>query len=119
MSTNVPILDDAITKLMNLDSASVLALADLAIERLRQVEQEGWTPEHDDKHYSGEMAAAAACYALAPHTTKGSRVSPPNDWPWHRSWWKPKSAHRNRVRAGALIVAELARHLRSAGKAQP
>ena len=31
----------------------------IAKERQRQIEQEGWTPEHDDHHAEGEMAAAA------------------------------------------------------------
>ncbi|MFF6751834.1 hypothetical protein ACET5A_31145, partial [Pseudomonas aeruginosa] len=48
------------------------AWLDVQAERLRQVEAEGWTPEHDDAHSHGQMARAAACYALA-----GS--SAPND----------------------------------------
>ncbi|TIM14496.1 MAG: hypothetical protein E5Y67_12520 [Mesorhizobium sp.] len=40
------------------------AIADIAAERQRQIESEGWTPEHDDKHEKGELAGAAACYAL-------------------------------------------------------
>ncbi len=39
------------------------AANDVLAERQRQVLQEGWTPEHDDTHSSGEMAGAAACYA--------------------------------------------------------
>ena len=30
-------------------------------ERVRQIEKEGWTLEHDDSHTEGEMALAAAC----------------------------------------------------------
>ncbi|MCT5529908.1 hypothetical protein LZL70_30340, partial [Pseudomonas aeruginosa] len=48
------------------------AWLDVQAERRRQVEAEGWTPEHDDEHSHGQMARAAACYALA-----GS--SAPND----------------------------------------
>lgn len=33
-------------------------------ERKRQTEKEGWTTEHDDTHARGEMAIAAACYAV-------------------------------------------------------
>lgn len=40
-------------------------LLEIAAERKRQVEVEGWTSIHDDGHGKGEMAAAAACYALA------------------------------------------------------
>lgn len=113
MATDVPILDAAIARLMRLDQESALALADIAIERLRQIETEGWSPAHDDAHARGELATAAAAYALAWHTPTGSAHPPPSFWPWSADWWKPHSKHRNCVRAGALLVAELARHLRS------
>lgn len=35
----------------------------ISVERKRQVEEEGWTREHDSQHTSGELAIAAACYA--------------------------------------------------------
>ena len=38
------------------------AIDDVLAERHRQVEAEGWTPEHDDTHARGEMASAAACW---------------------------------------------------------
>ncbi|MDF5944551.1 hypothetical protein P4198_25095 [Pseudomonas aeruginosa] len=88
------------------------AWLDVQAERRRQVEAEGWTPEHDDAHSHGEMARAAACYALA-----GS--SAPNDgtaallvslaWPWDEQWWKPTSARRDLVKACALALAEIER----------
>ena len=99
---------------MQLDQASVYAIADIAAERVRQIEKEGWSAAHDDAHAHGELARAAAAYALAPHTISRVHSTEPLFWPWARKWWKPGSLHRNRVRAGALLVAELARHLRSA-----
>ncbi len=88
------------------------AWLDVQAERRRQVEAEGWTPEHDDEHSHGQMARAAACYALA-----GS--SAPNDgtaallvslaWPWDQQWWKPTSARRDLVKACALALAEIER----------
>lgn len=33
---------------------------EIAAERQRQVEVEGWTAEHDDKHADGSLAQAAA-----------------------------------------------------------
>ncbi|MFW4418129.1 hypothetical protein ACOAQU_00915 [Pseudomonas aeruginosa] len=88
------------------------AWLDVQAERRRQVEAEGWTPEHDDAHSHGEMARAAACYALA-----GS--SAPNDgtaallvslaWPWDEQWWKPSTARRDLVKACALGLAEIER----------
>ncbi|HGJ8134585.1 TPA: hypothetical protein ACUUB1_003188 [Pseudomonas aeruginosa] len=84
----------------------------LDVRRRRLVENEGRTPEHDDEHDNGEMARAAACYALA-----GS--SAPNDgtaallvslaWPWDQQWWKPTSARRDLVKACALALAEIER----------
>lgn len=89
------------------------AWLDVKDERRRQVEAEGWTPEHDDKHNECELAAAAACYALG--TTdmhcKGARV-----WPWTPGWWKPEGGYRRMlIKAGALIFAEIERLDRQGG----
>lgn len=32
-------------------------------ERIRQIDDLGWTAEHDDSHIHGELAMVAACYA--------------------------------------------------------
>ena len=87
------------------------AIKDIATERQRQIEGEGWTPEHDDEHGKGEMAYAAACYAIGDHRIigrdgNGNSLGEASVWPWHRSWWKPADKRRNLVKAGALIVAE-------------
>lgn len=37
----------------------------IAEERQRQMDVEGWTPEHDDKHQRDEMNIAARCYATS------------------------------------------------------
>ncbi len=37
------------------------ALLDVIAERRRQVEVEGWSPEHDDAHMDKSLADAAAC----------------------------------------------------------
>lgn len=114
--TGVPALDAAVKRLITLDQESVFALVDIAEERVRQISGENWSPEHDDRHATDEMAKAAAAYALAPHTHKHAASLRPSFWPWGQEWWKPKSWHMNRVRAGALLVAELARHYRTASK---
>ena len=92
------------------------ALADVYSERMRQIEVEGWTAEHDDAHADGSMADAAACYAYAgSKETEGPlswyRTVRLTMWPrsWSESWWKPKDRRRDLVRAGALIVAEIER----------
>jgi len=85
------------------------AAQDVLAERARQVNVEGWTPEHDDQHGDGSLALAAACYA-APMAKKGKtddvdvsggrgecpvwrqrRFVVPFLWPdsWHGAWWKP------------------------------
>src|SRR5688572_24536646 len=80
----------------------------IAAERQRQIEVEGWTPEHDDEHDVGEIARAAACYAMRPYL---HRDKVHLYWPWSSQWWKPTPDSRIRelVKAGALIAAEIAR----------
>ena len=36
----------------------------IAGERRRQVEEEGWTPEHDDRHTDRDLAVVAAALAI-------------------------------------------------------
>lgn len=105
------------------------ALRDIAAERLRQRDVEGWAPEHDDAHDKGELAKAAAAYATVAAMSDGLRdcvsgsYSIENDstlrhlWPWARSDWKPKTRRHDLVRAGALILAEIERLDRAAARA--
>lgn len=80
------------------------AAIDVLAERQRQSSVEGWTPEHDEMHSHGEIARAAACYALY------NTLPTPTIWPWESDRWKPTEDHRrNLVRAGALILAEIER----------
>jgi hypothetical protein len=93
------------------------AIDDVAAERRRQIEHEGWTPEHDDKHADGQMASAAACYAIGDYDGNSCWRQDSHMrqwWPWDRLWWKPKDRRRDLVRAGALIVAEIERLDRAA-----
>jgi hypothetical protein len=82
------------------------AAIDVLAERRRQVEQEGWSPAHDDEHGSGQIAAAAGCYALYSDSYPNAGEPPPA-WPWDAQWWKPKDYRRDLVRAAALILAEV------------
>lgn len=81
------------------------ALADVAAERARQINVEGWTIEHDNRHSYNEISIAAACYIIA----EPDDEVVPGAWPWAAEYWKPKSRRRNLVRAGALILAEIER----------
>lgn len=82
------------------------ALDDIAAERRRQTEQEGWTPDHDDEHSDGQLAAAAACYAMPPdyrdYGPEHLEMLAPQEWPWSEEWWKPTPSDRRRelVKAG-------------------
>lgn len=106
----------------------ISALADVAAERRRQIEVEGWTPEHDDAHDKGEMARAAAAYALAGTPVDealyihGRWVDLVRDIVWPRLWderrLKLAGDRRNLVKAGALILAEIERLDRLATPAQ-
>lgn len=87
------------------------AFRDVLAERRRQIEAEGWTPEHDGLHSTQELAFAAACYATA-----DAGDPPPAVWPWHLSWWKPADRRRNLEKAGALILAEIERLDRAAAQ---
>ena len=89
------------------------AAQDVLAERRRQVEAEGWTPEHDDEHDDGELAAAGATYALS---AANCIVEQPfhRTWPWQNTWWKPTVPRRDLVKAGALILAEIERLDRAA-----
>jgi hypothetical protein len=93
--------------------------ADIIAERERQIDEEGWTAEHDDEHTSEELARASACYALGTgrlYNHRGERLGRWL-WPWDTKWWKPgPDRRRELVKAGALIVAEIERLDRAEGR---
>lgn len=101
---------------------------EIAAERKRQIEAEGWTLEHDDGHDEGEMAMAAACYAtpelLYRKDDRANAVLFVDPWPWsetydrrpgtgnmvsHNRAQAPSKRRRQLVKAAALIVAEIER----------
>jgi hypothetical protein len=102
------------------------AARDVIAERCRQIEQEGYAPQHDDEHVGGEIAAYAAFYAMPPAA---------RDWPATETgygetfgeaivpadWKVPKEGDRRSelVKAGALILAEIERLDRAAAPPAP
>lgn len=104
-------------RLPALDALHQDGIALMAAERQRQIAQEDWTPDHDDRHDDGELASAAIGYIQA--TWKKFR-RPPANWPWDDAWWKPSpDPVRNLVKAGALIAAEIDRLRRAGLRADP
>lgn len=86
----------------------------IAAERKRQIDTEGWTPEHDSaEHCHGELQHAARAYL----------ERSPWLWPWNRSGFKPSRGAdpypdgriRDLAKAGALIAAEIDRLVAAGG----
>jgi len=103
-----------------IEEVNTRAAFDVLAERRRQIGVEGWTPEHDDGHVLGEIAAMAAFYAMPDGArewdasgtgygdTFGEAIRPDG--------WDAKTGDRRRelVKAGALILAEIERLDRAA-----
>lgn len=92
-------------------------------ERNRQVESEGWTPQHDSEHHPDTLAKAAACYATPKGAVRQSLLA--KLWPFAWQWWKPAKNPesegeriRELIKAGALIAAEIDRRLKRAERNQ-
>lgn len=117
-------------QLGSISETAMSALDGIAAERRRQIEVEGWSPEHDDRHDSGELAEAAACYAAHKPIYYGRTSEPPfmrrprqgatrephgpylqvePVWPWPEPINKEAQRRRDLVKAGALIIAEIER----------
>lgn len=86
----------------------------IAAERRRQIEVEGWTAEHDDKHDQCELSLAGAVYALSGSADSdlrnNDRMSAIRElWPFQSHWFKGTGGREDLVKAGALIAAEIDR----------
>lgn len=91
-------------------------------ERLRQIQEEGYTANHDDQFTDGELVSAAIAYALATSKDAESRIKGMAEnteasawWPhdWDTQAWKPKDTISNLRRAVAFLMAEIDRLLRA------
>lgn len=83
----------------------------ILLERLRQVTDEGYTPDHDASHTNNELSKAANAYMLAAAGVEGlTDGRPPSFWPFEDDAFKPgKDPIRALTKAGALIAAEIDR----------
>lgn len=100
------------------------AVSDVMAERHRQRGSLGWTAQHDDEHDAGELACAAAAYALAAADVlyplshgdgNYTAAEPPPMWP--DGWdFKPAEPRRMLVKAAALSLAEIERIDREAAR---
>ena len=95
---------------MSEQTATLTNAADSVLaERRRQIEAEGYSPDHDDDHTAGELAQAAA--DLCVDGTDFRVVDPDGD---EMLGWGLTEAHRSDRRrqlviAGALVLAEIER----------
>jgi len=99
---------DVCLALRSIDAVTSAGVARIAAERKRQIQVEGWTPEHDMQHSFQDLATAGVCYALTVATSNKDITS--MMWPWAAEWWKPSpDPVRNLEKAGALIAAAIDR----------
>lgn len=90
----------------------------IAEERQRQIDVYGYDDEHifnsPEDYQLGELALAAACYALPDDeriSHDESFVPTPDLFPWDQQYWKPSPENRVRelVKAASMLVAEIDR----------
>lgn len=82
-------------------SFSTSGVRQIAVERRRQVDEEGFCAGHDSRHTDGSLCEAAVAYL----------TGNPNRWPssWAIKWYKPTTRLRDLTKAGALVAAEIDR----------
>lgn len=84
-------------------------------EYYRQINQEGYDFAHDDAYNEGQLALAAVAYAMPEWLNEWMDKNDIKIWPFEG---RPnfKDRRRDLVRAGALLIAEIARLDRSTGR---
>ena len=107
-----------------LPAESLDGIALIGKERLRQIGKLGYTFDHDDKHFNGDLAAAALCYLGTAYLNSARSYDLLRlRWPSVASWGHPidivdpadsrQKQTAERIRrltvAGALIAAEIDR----------
>jgi hypothetical protein len=97
-----------------IDEAAEVA-AEVFVERLRQIIEEGHGVEQDDAYTDYQLPRAAVCYAI-----RGAGLPPHKStlyWPWNPAAFKPTGDDRDLIKAAALILAELQRRQRARAEA--
>lgn len=95
--------------------AASKALELVIAERKRQIEQIGYTSEHDDQYDPGELSGAGAAYILHaacemhPIGDSFDAGDVPPGWCWPEDRFNPKTPARNLIMGVALAIAELER----------
>ena len=119
------VIDDRWFRLLSEYSDGVDAIAR---ERWRQIQELGFSAEHDDEHVTetragginSDLLLAASAYLQAGMERLAEAASvetlqgvPPGYWPWDEADWKPSGDPiKNLTKAGALIAAEIDRQVR-------
>jgi len=93
------------------------AIKDVIAERYRQIHDEGFDADHDDRFSNDEeIPIAAAVYAM-PRKIRNFKLGGiplwETFWPWDKSWFKPRNRTRDLTKAAALLIAEIERIDRS------
>lgn len=85
----------------------------VAKERVRQIVEKGYTPQHDDEHTDGSLADAGACYgATVPVYKLGGEIFPVRTlYPWCPVFDSREKHDRktNLIIGAALFMAEYER----------
>lgn len=85
---------------------SITIINEILHERERQVTDEGYLTENDDKYDRHQLIKATIAYCL---NAIEERLPAMCWWPWHEETFKPTVPRRDLVKAAALIVAEIER----------
>ena len=82
---------------------------DIVDERVEQIDQHGFTLEHDLLHHPEELGRAAEAYLRTAFDQLGGRTILPRlspaTWPWEREAWRPGDARANLVKLAAILWA--------------
>lgn len=105
---------------LNKEESMLSGIDLIAAERKRQQEVEGWTPEHDAQHTTGDLVLAAVSYAL--NKFKGGdyyqKLSDKLFPPWDGCWDKREKHDRIRSLAIAGALTAVAQYPEGASREQ-